>query len=235
MITHLSHTRGMADFGWLKSRHSFSFGEYYNPSRMGFGALRVINDDAVSGSTGFGNHPHEDMEIISIPLEGALKHRDSEGNAHEIKKGEVQIMSAGTGIYHSEYNASIFEEVKFLQIWVMPKKLGIKPRYEQKAFPESNNKLTVVVSPDGKDGGVTINQDAWFSLGKFDEGQSFEYDLKRKGNGVYLFILSGSVEVDGQKLSVRDGAGFTDVEKLNFKVIEKGEFLLIDVPMNTQE
>ncbi len=232
MITHLSETRGLADHGWLKSRHTFSFANYYNPERMGFGALRVINDDSVDAGQGFGTHPHRDMEIISIPLEGVLGHKDSEGNNGLIKKGEVQIMSAGTGIAHSEMNASTTDAVKFLQIWVLPKKLGIKPRYEQKSFDEKErkNKLVTVVSPDGRDGSVTINQDAFFSLTDLDAGKVISYGRKLAGNGVYVFVLKGEIEIEGKPFSARDGVGIPDFESIKIEAKTAAEILLMEVP-----
>lgn len=233
MITHLSNTRGLADHGWLKSRHTFSFAEYYNPERLGFGALRVINDDSVAPGMGFGTHPHRDMEIISIPLEGALQHKDSEGNESVIRKGEVQIMSAGTGILHSEYNASSSETVKFLQIWVMPEKLRVKPRYEQKAFAHSErqNKIATVVSPDGRGGSVVINQNAFFSLTDLDEGKSVTYERQAEGNGLYIFILNGEVEVDGAKFKDRDGVGIKSFKSTSIKALSSAEVLLMEVPV----
>ncbi len=233
MQSHPSETRGLANHGWLKSRHTFSFAEYYNPERMGFGALRVINDDSVDAGMGFGMHPHRDMEIISIPLSGGLKHQDSEGNATVIKKGEVQIMSAGTGIYHSEYNDSKSDQVKFLQIWVLPKKLGVKPRYEQKLFtPEfRKNKLSLVVSPDGRNGSLTINQDAYFTLVDLEKERSVTYDRHLNGNGVYLFLISGEITVEGETLKALDGVGITNFESLELKASSDAEILLMEVPV----
>ena len=233
MITHLSETRGLANHGWLKSRHTFSFAEYYNPERMNFGALRVINDDSVDAAMGFGTHPHRDMEIISIPLEGTLAHQDSEGNKGLIRKGEVQIMSAGTGIAHSEMNASQDEAVKFLQIWVMPKKLGVKPRYEQKAFKaeDRKNRITTVVSPDGRDGSVTINQDAFFSLTDIQNGKEVNYERKLAGNGVYVFVLSGEIEIEGETFKARDGVGITNFESITLSASKDSEVLLMEVPV----
>lgn len=233
MIIHEADTRGMANHGWLKSRHTFSFADYYNPERMGFGALRVINDDSVEAGMGFGTHPHRDMEIISIPLEGSLRHNDSEGNARVIKKGEVQIMSAGTGIAHSEYNASEKDPVKFLQIWVMPKKPGIKPRYEQKLFSHEDrkNKIQTVVSPDGRDGSVSINQDAFFSLSDIDTGKAVTYQKQLSRNGVYLFILDGEIEIDGQALKARDGIGLAQFERIKLSAKTKAGVLLMEVPV----
>ncbi len=231
MMTIPSESRGLADHGWLKSRHTFSFADYYDPKRMGFGALRVINDDFVAAGKGFGTHPHRDMEIISIPLSGILKHRDSEGNAALIKKGEVQIMSAGTGIFHSEHNASDSDEVRFLQIWVMPKKRGIKPRYDQKNYELKENELTLVVSPEGKGTSVGINQDAYFSLGLLTHGKTISYDVKQPGNGVFVFVLAGSLNVNGQELGTRDGVGISKTEKLTLHATSGAEVLLMEVPM----
>lgn len=231
MMTIPSESRGLADHGWLKSRHTFSFAEYYDPKRMGFGALRVINDDFVEAGKGFGTHPHRDMEIISIPLSGTLKHRDSEGNAAKIVKGEVQIMSAGTGIFHSEHNASDTDEVRFLQIWVIPKKLGIKPRYDQKTYELKDNELTLVVSPTGTGSAVGINQDAYFSLGKLSHGKTVSYDVNHAGNGVFVFVLTGTVTVNGKELKSRDALGISETTKLNLVASENAEVLLMEVPM----
>lgn len=232
MITHQAQTRGYADHGWLKSHHTFSFADYYNPERMGFGALRVINDDSVAGGMGFGTHPHRDMEIISIPLEGALAHKDSTGTASVIRKGEVQIMSAGTGILHSEFNANHDETAKFLQIWVLPKKLNVKPRYEQKAFTheERKNKLQLVVSPDGREGSVSINQDAFFSLVDLEQDKELSYQKKLSGNGLYVFLISGKIEVNGEVLNARDGLGIEYFDTLNMKALSGSEILLMEVP-----
>ena len=232
MIIHPADSRGNANHGWLKSRHTFSFADYYNPERMGFGALRVINDDSVDAGMGFGTHSHQDMEIISIPLEGTLAHKDSEGNSGLIKKGEVQIMSAGSWIAHSEMNASKTEGVKFLQIWVQPKKRGIKPRYEQKAFNHADrkNKIATVVSPDGRDGSVTINQDAFFSLTDIQSAVSVEYSRKLNGNGVYVFVLSGEVELDGKNFKARDGIAIAQFDAIKLKALSDSEVLLMEIP-----
>lgn len=231
MITHPSHSRGYANHGWLKSHHTFSFANYYNPERMNFGALRVLNDDSVDGGNGFGTHPHRDMEIVSIPLKGVLKHQDSEGNRYLIKKGEVQIMSAGTGIAHSEENASDSEDVKFLQIWVMPKKLGVKPRYEQKEFSYQDDALTMVVSPDGRGGSLTINQEAYFSMAHLSAGKALDYNVQTAKNGVYLFVLEGEVEVNGTTLKTRDGLGIPVLTEVVVNAQSKSEVLIIEVPM----
>ncbi len=231
MISHPSETRGFANHGWLKSHHTFSFANYYNPSRMNFGALRVLNDDSVASGNGFGTHPHRDMEIISIPLQGTLKHQDSQGNKGLIKKGEVQIMSAGTGITHSEENASKEEDVKFLQIWVMPKELGIPPRYGQKEFNLKDQASTLIVSPDGREGSLVINQDAFFTVANIEPGKEFDYKLKLPGNGLYLFVLGGEIEVNGAKLKTRDGLGIPALERALVKASAKTELLLMEVPM----
>ena len=233
MITHPSDTRGIANHGWLQSRHTFSFADYYNPERMSFGALRVINDDSIDAGMGFGTHPHRDMEIITIPLEGALQHKDSEGNASIIRNGEVQIMSAGTGIAHSEYNASTTEAVKLLQIWVMPKKMGVKPRYEQKAFSHADrkNKFYTVVSPDGRNGSVTINQNAFFALADLEQGKTAKYERQGSSNGVYAFIIKGEVEIDGKRFNNRDGVGIPDFSSLNISALTDAEVLLMEVPV----
>ena len=232
MIIHASESRGIANHGWLNSKHTFSFADYYNPERMGFGALRVINDDSVDAGAGFGRHPHRDMEIISIPLEGSLAHQDSEGNSTVIRKGEVQIMSAGTGIFHSEMNASTTEAVKFLQIWVLPKKQGVKPRYGQKAFnaEDRKNKIQTVVSPDGRNDSVIINQDAFFSLTDIDSGNSVTYEKQFEGNGVYVFVLSGEVEIEGQTFKARDGIGMAQFEDVKISASKNAEILLMEVP-----
>ena len=231
MLNIPSESRGLADHGWLKSRFTFSFAEYYDPKRMGFGALRVINDDFIAPAKGFGMHPHRDMEIVSIPLAGILNHRDSEGNATGIRKGEVQIMSAGTGIFHSEFNGSENEEVRLLQIWVMPKKYGIKPRYDQKNYELKDNELTLLVSPEGTGTAVGINQDAYFSLGRLTQGTTLNYDVKKEGNGVFAFVLSGNVRVNGQELNTRDAVGISETKRLELHAQSAAEILLIEVPM----
>ena len=231
MIVHPSESRGYANHGWLRSHHTFSFAGYHNPERMNFGALRVLNDDSVEGGHGFGAHPHRDMEIISIPLEGALKHQDSQGNQGLIAKGEVQVMSAGTGIYHSEENASLNDPVKFLQIWVIPNKMGVTPRYGQKAFDFKNNSATLVVSPDAREGSLAIHQDAFFTMVNLDAGKELEYSLKVKGNGLYAFVIGGEVEMNGHKLQGRDAVGLEGLREIKVKAEAKSEVLLMEVPM----
>ncbi len=233
-VLHTASTRGHANHGWLDSYHTFSFANYYNPERINFGALRVLNDDKVDGGMGFGTHPHDNMEIVSIPLEGDLEHKDSMGNVATIKNGDLQILSAGTGISHSEYNKNTALPVKFLQIWIIPNKRNVKPRYDQVTLnlADRHNHLQQVLSPNPEDEGVWIEQDAWFNMGKFDQGFSQEYTINKKGNGVYAFILEGDVTIEGQKLGKRDGLGIWDTEKINIHAETDSEFLLIEVPMN---
>jgi len=232
-VVHKADTRGVADHGWLKSFQSFSFSGYYNPERINFGALRVLNDDIVTGGQGFGEHPHDNMEIISIPLEGELKHKDSMGNVATIKAGEIQVMSAGTGIYHSEYNPDPSKPAKFLQIWLFPNKRNVEPRYDQITLNNTdlNNQFIQVLSPNQDDEGVWIYQDAWFNLGKFDEQITTTYNLHQKGNGVYVFLLKGKVEINGQVLENRDGFGIWDTETFEIKTLADSELLLMEVPM----
>ncbi len=234
-VLYKANTRGNANHGWLVSQHTFSFANYYNPERMNFGLLRVVNDDIVAGGQGFGTHPHEDMEIISIPTSGALEHKDSMGNKHIIQSGEVQVMSAGTGITHSEYNANENNEVKFFQIWVYPREKGVKPRYGQKEFDydANRNDLTLVVSPDEAEGSLWVHQDVWFSVGNFDEDKSVNYVVKKKGNGVFAMVIEGSFQVGDFKLEKRDALGITEVDSIDIKALSKdARILLIDVPMD---
>ncbi len=234
-ILHKAETRGDADHGWLHSRHTFSFADYYDPERVHFGVLRVLNDDTVEAGMGFGTHPHDNMEIISIPLEGDLEHKDSMGNVSVIKHGDVQVMSAGSGITHSEYNRSKEKPVKFLQIWVFPNRRNVNPRYDQITLniADRHNKLQQILSPDPEDEGVWIYQNAWFHLGGFDKGVSADYNFKANGNGVYVFVLSGDITVNKQKLSARDGFGIWDTDKISVKADSDSEFLLMEVPMNS--
>lgn len=232
-ILHTAQSRGHANHGWLDSYHTFSFAHYHNPERIHFGALRVLNDDIVAPGMGFGQHPHDNMEIISIPLSGQLRHRDTTGTEAVIRTGDVQIMSAGSGLEHSEMNGSRTEPVKFLQIWVFPKERNIKPRYDQKTFSteDRKNNLQLVVSPDTADGVIWINQDAWFSLTAPEQSKTVSYSLHREGHGVYLFVLSGSVSVNGQALGPRDGMGITGTQGFDITAIEHAEVLIMEVPM----
>lgn len=231
-ILHKADTRGHASFGWLNSYHSFSFGHYYHPERVHFGALRVLNDDTVAPGMGFGKHPHDNMEIVSIPLSGDLHHNDSTGRDEIIRQHDVQIMSAGSGIAHSEMNANRDKEVKFLQIWVLPKEQNIEPRYEQKTFlPEDRqNKILTVVAPDDANA-VWINQDAWFSLANFSKNHQAEYKVRKEGNGVYVFVISGELTVNGQALQTRDGLGISETGLLNISAETDAEIVLIEIPM----
>ncbi|MFY0674336.1 MAG: pirin family protein [Bacteroidia bacterium] len=233
-IIHRANTRGHANHGWLDTHHTFSFASYYNPERMHFGALRVLNDDRVNGGMGFGRHPHDNMEIISIPLEGALEHKDSMGNTHTIKKNDVQVMSAGTGIFHSEKNKSDNDEVRFLQIWVYPNKKNVTPRYDQIAFDPNDrlNKLQQVASPNAEDAGVWMHQDAWFYLSDLEAGKSVIHNINKSENGVYLFVLEGDVKVGEHTLGKRDGMGITQATQINIETTKGAEVLLMEVPMS---
>ena len=232
-ILHTSESRGDANHGWLHSKHTFSFANYYNPERMQFGVLRVLNDDTVAAGMGFGTHPHDNMEIISIPLEGDLEHKDSMGNVTVIQNGDIQVMSAGTGIQHSEYNKNKDQQVKFLQIWVFPNKKNVTPRYDQITLKleDRHNKLQQIISPNPDDAGVWIHQNAWFHLGKFDKGVTKDYSIKGKGNGLYIFNLNGTLNVNNQILNTRDGFGIWDIEKVNLMAESDAEFLIMEVPM----
>lgn len=232
-VLHKAATRGHANHGWLNSYHSFSFAGYYNPERIHFGALRVLNDDSVAAGMGFGTHPHDNMEIISIPLNGDLKHKDSMGNEAIIKQGDIQVMSAGTGISHSEMNANKDKEVKFLQIWVFPNKKNVQPRYGQNTLDESKmkNNLLQVLSPNADDEGVWIHQDAWFSLGNLEKGITKEYKLKETNNGVYAFVLEGDVTINGESLNKRDGLGISETDTLSITADSDARLLLMEVPM----
>ena len=232
-IFHRADSRGHANHGWLNSYHTFSFANYQNNERTNFGVLRVLNDDTVTQGMGFGTHPHRDMEIISIPLEGDLEHKDSMGTTAVIKKGEIQVMSAGTEVMHSEYNKNKEEAVKFLQIWVFPREVGVEPRYDQKDIKseEKINDFQQILSPNKDDDGVWIHQDAWFNLANFTKGNSKNYNLNINGNGVYAFVLKGSAKIGDQILNERDGFGIWDTESFNVEALENTEILLMEVPM----
>lgn len=232
-VLHKANTRGQANHGWLDSKHSFSFANYYNPERMHFGVLRVLNDDKVSPGMGFGRHPHDNMEIISIPLSGDLEHKDSIGNVSVIRAGEIQVMSAGTGITHSEFNRNKDEDVQFLQIWIFPREKQVEPRYDQITIKDlaKSNEFYQILSPNAEDQGVWIHQDAWFHLGEFEVGAESCYTLKKQGNGVYAFVLEGEVEIEGQILGPRDAYGIWNTDSFNFKSNSKSRILLMDVPM----
>jgi len=233
-VLHKAATRGRADHGWLKSNHTFSFAQYHNPERIHFGALRVLNDDEVAPGRGFGTHPHDNMEIISIPLEGDLEHKDSLGNVATIQEGDVQAMSAGTGVFHSEYNKHPDREVKFLQIWVFPNERDVTPRYSQITLDPAkmDNQLAQILSPNPEDEGVAIQQDAWFHLGELKAGTKVSYALKRPGNGVYAFVIRGAATVAEQALEGRDGLGVWETDQFSIRAEEDTRLLLMEVPMN---
>ncbi len=234
-IFHKAESRGQANHGWLVSAHTFSFANYYDPERIHFGALRVLNDDSVKGGMGFGQHPHDNMEIISIPLEGDLEHKDSMGNLAVIRQGDIQVMSAGTGIYHSEYNHHKEQAVKFLQIWVFPNKKNVTPRYDQITLQNkySLNQLQQILSPNPEDEGVWIHQDAWFHLGHFEAGKISHYRIKKPGNGVYAFVLEGNFQIEGYDVNRRDGLGLWDLDSFDLKAqTDNSKILLMEVPMN---
>jgi len=232
VVLHKAETRGSVNHGWLQSYFSFSFSNYYNPERMNFGMLRVLNDDVIAGNMGFGKHPHDNMEIISIPLEGALEHKDSMNNVAIIQHGDVQVMSAGTGIFHSEMNKR-HTEGKFLQIWVYPNQKNVTPRYDQITLDvaERHNKLQQILSPNPNDEGVWIHQDAWFHLGDLDKDMELAYHIKKKGNGIYAFVIKGEVTIEHQPLNARDGFGIWDTEKISIQANSDTEILLMEVPM----
>ncbi|MCW4467493.1 pirin family protein [Flavobacterium sp. MFBS3-15] len=231
--------RGTANHGWLQANFSFSFGNYYNPEMVQFGMLRVLNDDTIAAGMGFGTHPHENMEIITIPLEGGLTHRDSMGNQETVRFGEVQVMSAGTGIQHSEMNASQTERAKTLQLWIFPNKENVTPRYGQKSFDleSRRNSLVNIVSPeDNNDGNALwIQQDAFLHLGLFDAGQNFSYDIKIPGNGLYLFLIEGELEINGQAVNERDAFGAVEFDSLEIAVKAPSKILTIEVPMQFKD
>ena len=233
-VLYKADTRGHANHGWLNSYHSFSFANYYNPERMNFGVLRVLNDDTVAPGKGFGTHPHDNMEIISIPLEGDLEHKDSMNNLGIIKKGDIQVMSAGSGVFHSEYNKNTDKEVKFLQIWVIPNKRNVSPRYDQITIDEKamKNKFLQVLSPNPDDEGVWIHQDAWFHMTEMDEGKSLEYELKKDGNGIYLFVLEGNIDTLNTELKRRDALGISDTKSFTIEAKSQAKVLLMEVPMS---
>lgn len=232
-VFHKADTRGYANHGWLEARHSFSFANWYNPDRIHFGVLRVLNDDKIVGGMGFGTHPHDNMEIITIPLEGDLAHKDSMGNGTTIKSGDIQVMSAGTGILHSEFNANEQVDCKLLQIWVFPNKRGVEPRYDQITLEEAKmkNQFYQILSPSKDDEGVWIHQDAWFHLGEFDANQTFTYKLKKPSNGVYIFLINGEILAGNQEMEKRDGFGVWNTNSIELKTKQASKVLLMEVPM----
>ena len=235
-IFHKAETRGKANHGWLRSRHTFSFANYYHPERMHFGALRVLNDDIVAPAMGFGMHAHQNMEIISIPLAGDLEHKDSMGNTTVIKSGDIQVMSAGTGVQHSEYNKNNDKEVRFLQLWIFPNEENVNPRYDQITLDvnDRKNKLQQIVSPNKEDNGVWIHQNAWFSITTLDQDKNVTYNLNNpEKNGVYAFVLEGSTTINGQPLERRDGLGVWNTRELEIKADRNAELLLMEIPMDS--
>ncbi len=233
-IVHKGQDRGKAEYGWLHSRHSFSFGNYYDPEKVNFGLLRVLNDDTVESGAGFGTHPHDNMEIISIVLEGELAHKDSMGSKSVIYKGDVQVMSAGTGITHSEFNNSKDKLVKFLQIWIFPDEQGIKPRYEQDKFSidDLTNRIQTVVTNNGNDRTLLIHQQAAISLGQLSKDKSTQYKFRVGGNGIYIFNLEGSLNVSGEIINERDAIGLWKTDEVEIKATKDSKFVVIEVPMN---
>jgi Pirin-related protein len=233
-IIHRENDRGHVDSGWLKSAHSFSFGQYFDPEKVNFGALRVLNDDQVEGGQGFGHHSHDNMEIVSIPLEGVLSHQDSMGNVRNIETGDVQIMSAGKGVKHSEFNGDQKELVKFLQIWIIPHEMNLTPVYDQKSYLhlDRHNKFVTIVSPDVSDpNAVHIHQDAYFNIADLDEGNTIPYTVHSERNGIYLFVLEGKVQVADETLSRRDAMGIYESDKIEIRAEYNAKLLLIEVPM----
>ena len=230
---HKADSRGYADHGWLKAKHSFSFANYHNPEKIHFGLLRVLNDDIVSAGMGFGTHPHDNMEIVTIPLKGELAHKDSTGNKGVIRVNDVQIMSAGSGITHSEFNNSDKEEVNLLQIWVFPLEKNIKPRYDQKTFNKDDriNIVKTLVSPEKNKDSLWINQNAYFSLCTLQKNKSVTYNLNKPGNGIYIFLIEGEVNIEKELLKKRDAIGIEEAEKLDISANEESEILFIEVPM----
>lgn len=235
-VVHRKDSRGSADHGWLKVNHSFSFAHYFNPLRMGYGTLRVLNDDTVAPMMGFGMHPHDNMEIITIPLAGSLKHRDNMGNEAVIRAGEVQVMSAGTGVVHSEINPDPHQAVNLFQIWIVPEAQNVPPRYDQKKFDalQKQNTLTTVVTPknDQIREALWINQQAYISLGNYQTDQSYTYTFHKPGNGLYLMVIEGELEVADERLKSRDAVGLSGIDQLALKTLANTSFLLLEIPMN---
>ncbi|BDB51840.1 pirin family protein [Flavobacterium ammonificans] len=232
-ILHKASSRGHADHGWLNAYHSFSFASWYNPERIQFGMLRVLNDDTVAAGMGFGTHPHDNMEIITIPLEGDLAHKDSMGNSSTIKTGDVQVMSAGTGIQHSEFNPNADLQTKLFQIWLFPKYRNVEPRYQQITLDiaKQKNNFAQILSPNEDDEGVWIHQDAWFYLSDFDKDFSKKLGLKKEGNGFYIMNIEGEIQVNGEKLEKRDAIGIWETNELEIKANSDSRFLIMEIPM----
>lgn len=232
-IIHKANERGHANHGWLNAYHSFSFSSWFNPEKVHFGVLRVLNDDTIAGGMGFGMHPHDNMEIITIPLEGALAHKDSMGNSASIETGDIQVMSAGTGVMHSEFNPNPDQQTKLFQIWLFPNKQNIEPRYQQITLniETKNNELIQILSPLPEDDGVWIHQDAWFFLGNFNQKKEVNHYIKKSGNGAYLMCVEGSLTVNGETLNRRDAIGIWDTDLITFEATQGTKILLMDIPM----
>lgn len=232
-VIHTADSRGHADHGWLNAYHSFSFGGWFNPNRVQFGVLRVLNDDTIAAGMGFGTHGHDNMEIITIPLEGDLAHKDNMGNAETIKTGDIQVMSAGTGIQHSEFNPNADLRTKLFQIWLFPNKQNVTPRYQQITLDKSlqKNDFAQILSPNEEDEGVWIHQDAWFYLSDFDVNFAKKLSLKKEGNGFYIMNIEGEIEVDGEKLATRDAIGISNASEIEIKANTASKFLVMEIPM----
>ncbi len=232
-IIHTSVSRGHANHGWLDTKHTFSFANYYNPERIHFGALRVLNDDIIAAGTGFGEHPHDNMEIITIPLTGSVSHKDTMGNVSVVRAGEIQVMSAGSGIFHSEHNRGK-EVLNMFQIWLFPNQKNVTPRYDQVSLEslKKENEFYQVLSPDKDDQGVWIYQDAWFFMGDFDAGRQVTYTVKKPGNGVYIMVVEGEITIDGAKLGKRDAIELTELSDVYIRIDKKTKLLVMDVPMS---
>ena len=232
-IVHKANERGHANHGWLNAYHSFSFANWYNPEKVQFGMLRVLNDDTIAAGMGFGTHPHDNMEIITIPLEGDLAHKDSMGNGTTIKSGDIQVMSAGTGIQHSEFNPNHNHHTKLFQIWLFPKYRNVEPRYQQITLDQSlqKNDFAQILSPNPDDAGVWIHQDAWFYLSDFDKDFSKKLSLKKEGNGFYIMNIEGEIEVSGEKLERRDAIGIWATNEIEIKANTAAKFLVMEIPM----
>lgn len=232
-IVYKSDSRGHADHGWLKSHHTFSFANYSNNDRVHFGVLRVLNDDYVAPGRGFGTHPHENMEIISIPLKGSLAHKDNMGHGETIQVNEIQVMSAGTGVQHSEFNPSETEAAEFLQIWVFPNQLNVTPRYQQISLDvaQRKNNWDQILSPNPEDAGAWIHQNAWFHLADLEQGKELAYERKDPANGLYLFVLEGAITLEDEVLDRRDAIGIWDTPSIHLKATQKTQLLLMEIPM----
>ncbi len=232
-ILYISESRGAANYGWLDTRYSFSFANYYHPERIHFGVLRVLNDDLIAGGGGFPEHPHDNMEIITIPLSGALAHKDSMGNSSVINAGEVQVMSAGSGIFHSEFNHSQEESLRLFQIWLFPNKKNVEPRYDQISLKdvEKENEFYQILSPNKDDQGVWIHQNAWFNMGNFTQPGAQQYNVKAKENGVYIMLIEGEIKINNEELKTRDAIGIWDTESIDIEVVSPSKLLVMDIPM----